>query len=230
MRIAVVTSLLLISTISLPAQPAAGLYHRAVIRQTGELGVRFESGLTVCDEALRNGHWVNRYWLSTGMVKPEFHLEGERRVFEGLPLDAFELSLEGQDLGGSWQWVKATQTEVHNPEGLLVTVQLKSKAKPITVKVQTLLHGGPVMIRWLEVTNTGTSATGLTSVSPWSGMIWNTPGYVERLKTGEAVFEVGHAQYEEWGHEGAWKFDPVVNNAVTVNGTRGKSGWGHPTF
>ena len=109
------------------------------------------------------------------MVKPEFHLEGERRAFENLPLDAFELSLEGQNLAGMWEWVKASQTEVHNPDGLLETLEVKNKARPVTVKVQTLLHGGPVMIRWLEITNTSTKATGLTAVSPWSGLLWNTP-------------------------------------------------------
>jgi alpha-galactosidase len=227
MRLAALTALWLLSTLVMPAQQP---YRRAVVRSSGEPGVRYSSGLTVCDEALRDGHWVGRYWLSTGMVKPEFHLERERRLFEGLPLDGFGLSLEGQDLGGSWEWVSATQSEVHNPDGLLVTVELKSKARPVTVKIQTLLHGGPVMIRWLEITNTGRRALGLTGVSPWSGMIWNTPEYTERLKTGEPVFEVGYAQYQDWGKEGAWKFVPVVNNEVSVSGTRGKSGWGHPTF
>jgi len=84
-----------LATTILSAQPIAGSYRRAVLHTGAEPGIRFSSGLSVCDEGLRNGHWVSRYWLSTGMVKPEFHLEGERRAFENLPLDAFELSLEG---------------------------------------------------------------------------------------------------------------------------------------
>jgi alpha-galactosidase len=61
-------------------------------------------------------------------------------------------------------------------------------------------------------------------------MLWNTPTYQERLKPNEAPFEVAYAQYEEWGHEGAWKFEPISNSSKTISGTRGKSGWGHPTF
>jgi alpha-galactosidase len=212
------------------AQDAPTNYRRAVVRSGPEPGIRFSSGLSVCDEALRNGHWVSRYWLSSGMIKPENHLEHERSVFGSLPLDAFHLSLEGQSLDGTWEWVNASQAEVHNPDGLLVTLELKSKARPTTVKVQTLLSGGPVMVRWLEITNSGPKATGLTSVSPWSGLLWNTPAYQERLKRGEEPFEVAYAQYEEWGHEGAWKFEPVSNTTKTISGTRGKSGWGHPTF
>jgi alpha-galactosidase len=212
------------------AQTAPETYRRAVVQTGAEPSIRFSSGLSVCDEALRDGHWVSRYWLSSGMVKPEFHLAHERTAFGRLPLDAFQLSLEGQSLDGTWEWVNATQTEVHNPDGLLVTLELKSKARPVAVKVQTLLSGAPVMVRWLDITNSGAKATGLTSVSPWSGMLWNTPTYQERLKPNEAPFEVAYAQYEEWGHEGAWKFEPISNSSKTISGTRGKSGWGHPTF
>jgi hypothetical protein len=60
-------------------------YRDAAVSACLESGVRFSSELTVCDEAPRGGHWVNRYWLSTGMVKPEFHLEGEKNSFEGAP-------------------------------------------------------------------------------------------------------------------------------------------------
>ncbi|MBI3666568.1 MAG: alpha-galactosidase [Acidobacteria bacterium] len=212
-------------------QPAAQSYRDAAFRQGPEPGIRFSSGLTVCDEALHNGHWVSRYWLSTGMIKPEFHLENERRQWEGLPLDAFELSMEGQDLAGSWEWVSAKQTEVHGPDGLLVSLDLSSKARPIKVRVKTLLHGGPVVIRWLEITNTGQKPTAITRVSPWSGLLWDTPGYKERIgKDSEAAFEVAYTEYQDWGHEGAWRFEPVVNTTKTISGTRGKSGWGHPTF
>jgi alpha-galactosidase len=210
---------------------SAAEYRDAAVRSGLEPGVRFSSGLTVCDEVLRNGHWVNRYWLSTGMIKPEFHLEGEKRSFEGQPMDAFELGMEGQDLGGSWRWVKATKREVKGPDGLLATVELASTSRPITVKVHTLLSGGPVLVRWLEITNTGAKPTAITRVSPWSGVIWNTAQYRERVaKQGEPVFEFAYAERQEWGLEGAWRFAPVVNSTRAVAGTRGKSGWGHPTF
>lgn len=211
-------------------QTAPQSYRAAIVRRAPEPGIRFSSGLTVCDEALRDGRWVGRYWLSTGMIKPEWHLERERHLFAGMPIDAFELGLEGQDLAGSWRWVNATQTEVHGPDGLLITLELESTVRPISVKVNTLLHGGPILIRWLEIRNRGNKPTAITKISPWSGMLWNTPDFVERLAPGQEPFEVGYTQYQEWGHEGAWKFDPVVNTTRTISGVRGKSGWGHPTF
>jgi alpha-galactosidase len=210
------------------AAPAARNYWAAEIH---EQGIRLTSGLTVCDEVLWKGRWVNRYWLSTGFTEPEFHYAGAEERLAGLPTDGFQLAIEGQDLAETWRWVKATKSEVHDPDGLHVTLELVSTARPITVKIHTLLYGGPVMVRWLEVTNTGARPTVITSVAPWSGMIWDTINYAERLPKGTASpFEVGYARYQEWGHEGAWKFEPVENTTKTVSGTRGKSGWGHPTF
>ena len=188
-----------------------GRYWAADIHQQPLPGTRLTSGLTICDEALWMGRWVNRYWISTGIIEPEFHLRDKKRG--GRPCRSMDSvsAIEGQDLAGTWRWVKAEKSEVHNPDGLLVTLELASDARPITVKVHTLLYGGPVMVRWLEVTNTGKKPTAITAVSPWSGLVWDTTTYQERLPKGsEAPFEVGYAQYEEWGHEGAWRFEPVV--------------------
>ena len=208
--------------------PDGGGYANASIRTGTEPGVRFSSGLTVCDETLRAGHWVNRYWLSTGLIKPEFHLEGERGR---AALDAFELSIEGQDLGGTWKWIKAEQKAIAGSDGIEVTVVLSSADRPITVAIHTLLQGGPVMVRWLEISNTGPKPTAITKVSPWSGLLWDTPEYRERIEPGsDAAFEAGCTQYQDWGHEGAWKFEPIATGTRTVVGSRGKSGWGHPTF
>lgn len=213
------------------SQPSTGSYSSAMISPEPHPRVRFSSGLMVCDEELFNGRWVNRYWTSTGQIKADFHMEGQSQTRSGLPIDSFQLGIEGQDLAGSWRWVRAAQSRVSNPDGVLVTLELASTARPISVKVQTLLHGGPVMIRWLEISNVGNKPTAITRVSPWSGILWNTSGYKERIHGGvEAPFEVATAKYQEAEHEGAWEFDPISNETKTVSGTRGRSGWGHPTF
>ena len=212
------------------AQPGSG-YSNAVIRNAPAPGVRFSSGFMVCDEELYQGRWVNRYWTSTGQIKPDFHLEGQSAKRSGLPVDSFQLGIEGQELSGSWKWINTEKTEKKNPDGLLVTVSFQSTARPISVKMHTLLTGGSVMVRWLEITNTGSKPTAITNVSPWSGILWDSSGYKERIHgPTEAPFEVATTKYEEWGHEGAWAFDPVANGTVSAAGTRGKSGWGHPTF
>ena len=203
----------------------------ALIRTGAFPGVRFSSGLTVCDEELRNGRWVSRYWESSGQIVADIQIDAERQQMDTLPIDAFRLEVEGQELSGTWKWIGVDKSEVHNPDGLLVTVELESSVRPIRVKIHTLLSGGPVMVRWLEVINTGQRPTAISNVSPWAGQLWHTPDFAEKLPPeSEDVYDVGYAQYSKWGYEGAWRFDPVVNETKIISGERGKSGWGHPTF
>ena len=205
---------------------------RSAFVRTGPIpGVRFSSGLTVCDEELRNGRWASRYWESSGQIVADIQIDAERQRMDSLPVDAFKLEIEGQELSGTWKWIGVNQSEVHNPDGLLVTVELESSFRPIRVKVQTLLSGGPVMVRWLEIKNSGQHPTAISNVSPWAGQLWHTPNFAEKLSPGsEDVYDVGYTQYDKWGYEGAWRFDPVVNETKIISGDRGKSGWGHPTF
>jgi alpha-galactosidase len=205
---------------------------QSVFIRTGQFpGVRFNSGLTVCDEELRKGRWVSRYWDSSGQVIPDVQVNAERHEMDNFPIDGFKLALEGQELAGTWKWVGASKSEVKNPDGLLVTVELESRIRPIRVAIRTFLSGGPVMVRWLEITNTGRRSTAISDVSPWAGQLWHTPNYAEKLPpNSEDVYDVGYAQYSQWGYEGAWRFDPVVNETKIISGERGKSGWGHPTF
>jgi len=214
------------------AATAPGLNPRSVVIRAGPVpGVRFSSGLTICDEELRHGRWVNRYWESSGQIVADIQIEAERQQMDTLPVDAFKLEMEGQELSGTWKWIGASKSEIQNPEGLLVTVELESSLRPIRVKVQTLLGGGPVMVRWLEVRNTADRPTAISNVSPWAGQLWHTPNFAEKLPPdSENVYNVGYAQYSKWGYEGAWRFDPVVNETKIISGERGKSGWGHPTF
>lgn len=214
------------------AATAPELSPRSAVIRTGPVpGVRFSSGLTVCDEELRHGRWVSRYWESSGQIVADIQIEAERQLMDALPVDAFKLEMEGQELSGTWKWVGASQSETQNRKGLLVTVELESNVRPIRVKVQTLLGGGPVMVRWLEVSNTADHPTAISNVSPWAGQLWHTPDFAEKLPPdSEDVYDVGYAQYSKWGYEGALRFDPVINETKIISGERGKSGWGHPTF
>src|SRR5579862_5737190 len=140
----------LLSTLAFSASATQPGPRSALVRTGLNPGIRFNSGLTVCDEELRNGRWVSRYWDSSGQVIADIQIDAERQQMDLLPVDAFKLEIEGQDLSGTWKWIGANKSEVHNPDGLLVTVELESSVRPIRVKLQTLLSGGPVMVRWLE--------------------------------------------------------------------------------
>jgi len=79
------------------------------IHQDGQIpGVRFTSGLMVCDEELRNGRWLSRYWDSSGQIIADIQIDAERQRMDTLPVDAFKLEIEGQELSGTWKWIGPT--------------------------------------------------------------------------------------------------------------------------
>src|SRR5260370_40176253 len=52
---------------------------RSAVIRTGQFpGVRFSSGLTVCDEELRNGRWVSRHWESSGRIVAYIQIDPPR--------------------------------------------------------------------------------------------------------------------------------------------------------
>src|ERR1700678_4049144 len=105
---------------------------RSAFIRTGQFpGVRFTSGLTVCDEDLRNGRWVSRYWDSSGQIVADIQVDAERQQMNTLPVDAFKLEVEGQELSGTWKWIGASQSRASDPDGLLVTVELESTVRPL---------------------------------------------------------------------------------------------------
>ena len=95
------------------SQSTQGPITDAFVRSGAAPGVRFTSGLMVCDEELFAGRWVNRYWTSTGQIKPEIHLQGQREARAGLPNDAFQLGIEGQNLAAAWKWVGIEQKTIN---------------------------------------------------------------------------------------------------------------------
>ena len=68
---------ILLPSLHSQSQSTGSPVANAVVRPGATAGVRFTSGLMVCDEELYAGRWVNRYWTATGQIKPEVRLEGQ---------------------------------------------------------------------------------------------------------------------------------------------------------
>jgi len=81
--------------------------HQAFdVRDGPDPGVRYESGLTICDEALVDGHWVGRYWSAVGRLEAEAEAVpelGPAREIDAPSLNdsaAFRLVVDDLDLAG----------------------------------------------------------------------------------------------------------------------------------
>src|SRR5712692_6333646 len=93
--------------------------------------VRYVTGLVVYEEALVDGRWVGRYWSSNGRIRPDIFVNGanHERV-RNLPIEAFELEIDGQTLNSNWQWVGA-RTESESEERREIVVELVHSVRPV---------------------------------------------------------------------------------------------------
>lgn len=156
------------STSIAPAAPPLSTTSLFVTTQPSP-HVRYTSGLTIYDEALVAGHWIGRYWASTGRVKPEIQLARDLPELADESLDAFRLSIDGRALEGGWGWAGATESETRSASGRTlrhVVVELEHATAPVTVRLHNELDGSPFLVRWLEIANRSER-----SVAHWIGCL-----------------------------------------------------------
>ena len=191
------------------------------IHETPEHEVRFISGRTVYVEALLEGRWVGRYWTADGRIN---------WLYDRWAEDAFQLEINRELLSTGWRWVSAFEAPRTGRGARHFVVELSNDARPIGVKVHTLLDGTPVLTRWLEVSNAGGEPVALTGVSPWSSRLWAQTDYRNYPPHGlDHAFSLGYFSKSDWGWEGWFEWEPLSGGTTLLKGDRGQ-GFDAPFF
>lgn len=198
------------------------------VREGDEPSVRYVSDLTIYDEGLVDGHWIGRYWSTTGVIRPEKDIVPDLARLRTLDLDAFRLVIDGQDLRGRWQWEGSdTQSDTR---GQHVIVRLRHEVRPVALAIHTRLDGSGILVRWLEITNTADTASALVAVAPFAGLLWRVANPTELITQQDVLYRLGRYQIDAWGHEGAFGWQDLPRGVTRVEGRRGRSGHGRPTL
>ena len=202
---------------------------------------RYVSASAVYEEALEHGRWIGLYWSATGQVQRENAAAG----LPGLsslqhPIHAFELEMDGQSLHNRWDWVGGSQRPGPRPGSIEAVVELRHQVRPVNIRVVTRLDGSPILVRYLEITNTGKAPAALASVSPFSGVLWNTiterrtvpsknanPSFLEH---NQAKFVLGHLAGEEFCTEGDFAWQPLPAETFRVERKALGRSWASPYY
>ena len=201
-------------------------------------GGNYTSGLTIYDEALIDGRLIGRYWSGVGFKKPEKDISKDIESTYGYQIQAFDLEIDGQALHLGWKWVRAYEENSNDSNIRHAVIELSHQVRPVNIKVHTRLDGTPFMVRWLEITNTSDKASALSSISPWSGLIWQTPNRrhpfcipgTRESGSNDSAFSVGSFIKRIWGTEGDFDWQSLPNGALRLEGIEGRSGHGCPFF
>jgi alpha-galactosidase len=196
-------------------------------------GARYSSGAVVLDEAFRKGRLFTRWWSAAGQVVPEMYAEKVEWAVDE-PADAFQLSIDGHDLAGGYEWAGARETAAATAAAGKATsaaVKLSHRAAGVEVTMHTRVDGSPFLVRWLEVANRSKKAVAITAVSPMAGMAW-TRRIDEHLAPGtSSPYQLAYTHLFNWGQEGDFWFEPLAEGVKKVDGGKfGRSGWGRPAF
>lgn len=210
----------------------------------GRHTARYVSATTVFEEVLDHQRLIGLYWSAGGQVQRE-------NVAAGLPgldplrrhLETFELEIDGQNLRNGWEWVGASQragARAGTQEGV---VELRHQTRAITLKVVTRVDDSPILARYLEITNTGTAPAALSSVTPWCGVLWNTPrpttiqsspvrGFPANpsLDPSTPPFSVGYFASEEWGWEGDFVWRALPMESFRIERSAHGRTWSSPYY
>ncbi len=178
--------------------------HISMIKSRGTTPASQEfqhvSGTTVYTEALIEDRWVGRHWSSDGTLKIGY---------EGFLQNAFIIEIDKQRLESGWRLISTEENEGSSPDTRHTVIDLTHNRKDIDVAIHTELDGTPIIVRWLEITNTSDKPVALTGLSPWSGRLvthqnfWATPDPPKRY---EHPFSIGYFAESDHSWEGRFKW------------------------
>ncbi|MHB1294708.1 MAG: alpha-galactosidase [Anaerolineae bacterium] len=204
------------------------------ITRSGCKAMRYVSDTSVREEALDQGRLVGVYWSAVGEVlrdvgpgRQQYTLLQDPVVY---PVNAFELEIDGQTLSNHWEWMSAGERPGSKPGTIEAVVELRHQVRPVTVKVVTRLDGTPILVRWLEITNTGSAPMALSSVSPCCGMLWHTEDWW-KVSTAprDSLYSLGYEKARTWGEEGDFVWRSLPKENLRLERLAGKN-YGAPSF
>ncbi|MFH1708322.1 MAG: alpha-galactosidase [Planctomycetota bacterium] len=203
-------------------------------KKEGRPGARYVSATTVYEEALERTRWLGAYWSATGQVQRENVAAGLPGADPSeLPLQAFDLEIDGQALINRWEFAGASERPGVRPGTREAVVELRHQLRPVTVKVVTRLDGTPVLVRYLEITNMGKAPAALARVSPLSGMLWRGSArghWCELPAEVDRPFTLGYFDGIHQGTEGNFRLEDLPAGRRRIESTCGQSGFGNPFF
>ncbi|MDR3709423.1 MAG: alpha-galactosidase [Capsulimonadaceae bacterium] len=196
--------------------------------------VSYRSGAVVYEESFQNGRLTGRGWNGAGYLST-YDGRVDPNAYPGA--NSFWLEIDGQLLGSDWEWDGLETLADHQPIpamprpfALHTVVTLSNRLRPIAVKVHTGLDGTPILVRWLEVTNTGSAPAAIGAAFTWSGIIKHQARWREHLQDGKPLYSLGYMANDHSCNEGDFRWFDLPNVRYCVDGRATRDRHRHPMF
>ena len=200
------------------------IYH-----QEGENQVFcYRSGLAVYEETLTKGVLVSSGWNAAGYplnVLAGYPTRIDHKQFS--EPSAFHVEIDGESIDYDLEYVDFTQ--LRQEDRLETILTLRSRIKPVLLKVHTLLDGTQMLTRWMEIENLSPNPMRLSRLCLLSGGLeemdrdsLTTNNQVEKL------YSLGYFDNDAWGREGAFVWHDLQSASTQINTRFGCDRFRHP--
>jgi alpha-galactosidase len=177
-------------------------------------GATYTTGTTVYEEVLDKGQLIGLYWSAGGYVQRE-NVTAEMPENKNFLNNSFELEIDGQSLQTGWKWTRAYQRKGER-NTLEAVVELTHEYRPVIIKIVTRLDGSPILVRYLEITNTGKAPASLSKVCSISGLLWNFNPESEDVQQ-IPDYTLGYFGGIQWGQEGRFSWEKLPQETFRID-------------
>ncbi len=178
-------------------------------------GVTFTTGTAVYEEVLDKGQLIGLYWSAGGYIQRE-NVTSEMPENKNYLNNSFELEIDGQSLQTGWKWSGAYQRKGAQANTIEGVVELVHEYRPVTIKIVTRLDGSPILVRYLEITNTGKVPASLSKVCSMSGLLWNFNPESEDVQE-VPTYTLGYFGGIQWGQEGRFSWENLPQETFRID-------------
>lgn len=188
----------------------------------------YRTGKTVYEESLFNGGLISCGWNAAGyplnvLTNCPSRLD-KRRFAEPF---AFNIELDGQSVDFGLEFVDFTTEKTD--ENIKSTLVLKSKIKPVQIKVHTLLDGTAMFSRYLEIENLSDKCMSLSRLSLMAGGMEITEiGNYTHSKQLDDFYSIGYFGNDGWGREGEFMWRKLMPEVTSIDARFNRDRFRHP--
>lgn len=190
----------------------------------------YRSGMTVYEEGLIDGMYVSLGWSGSG------YSGNTHNVPQPIFLDhtrfaesrAFAATVDGQSLHSHWELAGRSCEEEGG--GLHAVVTLRHTVRSMEVAVHTRLDGSPILVRWIELRNTGSRPAAVGSVVPMGGGLQTVKRWREHIRDRRSLYRLGYMEYAQHLREGLFAWHDLPNAGYYFGGRYLRGRYRHPMF
>lgn len=188
----------------------------------------YRSGKMVYEETFYNGGLISSGWNAAGYPLNLLEKGSSRIDRRRFPEPyAFNIEIDGQSVDYNLEFISFDEEKEEDTIKSVLT--LKSKIKPLLIKIHTLLDSTNMFTRFIEIENLSDTYLNLSRLSLIGGPmeVMELDKFTESKKL-EDFYSLGYFRNDNWGREGEFTWEKLKPEVISIGTRFGRDRFRHP--